>query len=127
MRRSTRFPLTMVLAAALAGCGWQGPPLAGYPGLQWQVISYYGGRATEANAMCPNPEIQAVTRAEVIEQTPERVVMDLHYHWVDDGQTVDTGEGGSRIVCADWGRRRFTFARNSAGGLEVVGMTGPQT
>lgn len=57
---------------------------------------------------------------------PKLVVMDLTCHGVGEGQTVDAGDGGSRIICTGRGRRRFTFARSSAGGLDVVTMTEPQ-
>jgi hypothetical protein len=112
----------------LAACGWQGPGLAGYPGLQWQVANFYDGRAMEADARCPNPRLVGFTRAEVVEDTPERLVMDLRYRWVDDLRTVDSGgrDGGSKIVCQDWGTRRFTFARARDGQLQVASMSGPQ-
>src|SRR5690349_21385330 len=45
--------IVVVPLAALAACSWQGPPLAGYPGLQWKVVSYYDNRAMERNAACP--------------------------------------------------------------------------
>jgi hypothetical protein len=116
----------LLLAIALGGCGWQGPPLAGHEGLQWQVISYYGSRAMEAEARCPTPQMGGIVRTEVVEETPERLVLNLRYHWVDDLRTVDTEGGGGKIICSGWGERTFTFARRSDGTLEVVGMTGPQ-
>jgi hypothetical protein len=119
--------LALALAAALAACAWQNTPLAGYPGLQQQIISYYSGRAMEAHALCPNPEITTITSAKVIEDTPKQVVMNIRYYWVDDGQTVDSGGQGSKIICQDFGRRTFTFARNAAGGLQVTGMTGSRS
>jgi hypothetical protein len=115
-----------LLAAALAGCGWQGPPLAGHEGLQWQVVSYYGGRAMEAQARCPNPQMGGILRTELVEETPERLVLNLRYHWVDDLRTVDTAGGGGKIICSGWGERTFTFTRLSNGALEVESMTGPQ-
>lgn len=126
----TTLPLRLAVVAplaALAACGWRGPGLAGYPGLQWDVVGFYGGRAMEANARCPNPRITTITHAEVVEEDSERVVMELRYRWVDDTQTVDSGaSGGSKIVCQGWGERRFTFDRRSDGGLEVASMTGSQ-
>jgi hypothetical protein len=118
----------LAAAAVLAGCGWRGPSLAGHPGLQWEVISFYGGRAMEENAVCPQPRITAVTRARVVEETPERVVMDVRYRYQDDGMTSDSGgSGGStKLGCAGFGGRRFTFARGGDGGLDPVAMTGPQ-
>ena len=115
-----------LLMLPITACAWQGPSLAGQEGLPWEVQSFYGARAMEANARCPNPQMTGITRSTVVEDTPERMVMDIRYYWVDDGQTVDSGGGGGKIICQDWGERRFTFARTTSGTLEVVGMTGPQ-
>ena len=109
---------------ALAGCGWQGPALEGHAGLQRQVISYYDDRATERNFACPNPRMQSVTSSQVVEDTPESVVMDVRYYRVDWSQASEVG-GGNVTTCRDWSERTFTFARASDGQLGVVGMTGP--
>ena len=114
-----------LLTTGLAGCSWQGPSLAGYPGLQYQVTSLYGDRAMEQNASCPNPRMWSVTKYTVVEDTPERVVMDIHYYWVDESQSIDV-QGSSMTTCRDWGDRTFTFAKTTGGGLEVVSMTGAQ-
>ena len=118
--------LIVATAAALAGCAAQGPSLAGYSGLQWEVISFYGARAMEEGAMCPQPQITAVTRTRVLEETPERVVMDIDYHYRDDTMTVEADTGGTKYGCDGFGERRFTFARGGDGGLDPVSMTGPQ-
>ena len=114
-----------LLALALAGCGWQGPALEGHAGLQYQVISYYNANASERQASCPNPEMQSITSSHVVEDSPEKVVMDIRYYWVDWSQATDV-RGGSMTTCRDWGERTFTFARTTSGGLGVVGMTGAQ-
>lgn len=119
MRRVTGLVAALMLSAA--ACSWQGPALAGYEGLQLQVQRFYSGRATERSASCPDPRITTVTRAEVVEETPERVVMFIRYHWRDDGQEVD---GGSRRSCQGFGGRRFTFVRTGGSGLEVESMSG---
>ena len=68
-----------------------------------------------------------ITRAEVVEETPERVVMDLRYRWADDSQSTDLDGGTFRGICEGRSDRRFTFARaNEGGGLEVEGMSLPQ-
>jgi hypothetical protein len=122
----TARPITLLLLpAALVGCGWQGPSLAGYPGLQHQVISFYDDRAMERSAACPNPEMQSITSNRVVEDTPERVVMDVRYYWIDWSQATDVA-GGSVTTCRDWSERTFTFARTTGGGLQVQSMTGPQ-
>lgn len=121
-----RLLIPTAVALALAACAWQGPGLAGQAGLQREVQSFYAARAMEANARCPNPRMTSVTSTDVVEDTPERLVLDIRYYWVDDGQTVDSGGGGSKIICRDRGQRRFTFARDPHGRLEVVGMGGAQ-
>ena len=109
----------------LLACNVPGPSLAGQPGLQWQVQSFYDGRAMERHATCPNPRMQTISRTEIVEDTPERVVMDIHYYWVDESQAIDV-QGSSMTTCRDWGDRTFTFAKTTGGGLEVVSMTGAQ-
>ena len=121
MRRSAAWVLTMGLSA----CAWQGPALEGHAGLQWQVISFYDSRASERQWSCPNPAMQSVTVSRVVEDTPEKVVMDISYYWVDWSQSVDV-QGGSVTTCRDWSERTFTFTKASDGSLQVQGMTGPQ-
>lgn len=113
------------LAAAPAGCGWQGPKLAGYPGLEWTITSYYDARAVEASAACPQPHMDGVSSARVVEDTPRNVVMDVRYHWRDESMGA-SGQAPTSIGCDDWGRRTFTFGKRADGGLEVLSMTGPQ-
>ncbi len=123
---SRRIRTALLAALALpAACSWQGPGIAGHEGLQHRVQSYYAGRAMERGASCPGPRMNTITHAEVVEDTPERVVMDLRYRWVDDRQTVDSGES-TRSVCQGSSGRRFTFARTGDGGLEVESMSGPR-
>ena len=122
----------LLLATALAGCGYQGPPLAGYEGLQFKVISFYEARAFEKDATCTRPRMTPV-RATVVEETPERVIMNVRYHFRDEGQ-IDFddddfppfGGGGVLGRCDDWAERTFTLVKNTGGGLDVVAMTGPQ-
>lgn len=111
---------------AISGCGWQGPSLAGHPGLQYQVTSFYADHAMERNSACPNPRMQAVTGYDVIEDTPERVVMNIKYYWIDDSQSVDVRGGGSVTTCQDRSERTFTFTKTSNGDLQVTKMTGLQ-
>ena len=117
--------LSLVAVSATAACTWQGPSLAGHPGLQHRVISYYDANASERSAACPNPEMQSVSSTRVVEDTPERVVMDIRYYWVDWSQASDIG-GASVTTCRDWSERTFTFAPRSDGTLDVVAMSGAQ-
>lgn len=124
----------VLLAAALGACSWRGPSLAGYDGLQFEVISFYDANAMEKNATCPQPRMQAVTRTQVVEETPQRVVMNIRYHFRDEGQAdrdsddgfPTFGGGGVLNRCDGFAERTFTFAKDTAGELDVVSMTGPQ-
>jgi hypothetical protein len=120
--------LSLLVLAAIAGCAWQGPSLAGYPGLQQRVISFYDARAMEENALCPQPRMTSIVRTNVVEETPQRVVMNLGYHYRDETMTADAGGpgGGTKYGCDGFGERTFTFARTGRGGLAVEAMTGAQ-
>jgi hypothetical protein len=109
--------LILLTGGLLAACAWPGPSLEGQPGLKWQVQSFYGARAIEANAMCPQPQMTAITSS--------RVVMDLRYHFREEGASIDV-DGGSKPGCDGFGGRRFTFGRTSVGTLAVESMSGPQ-
>lgn len=132
----------MIAALALAGCAQalQGPSLAGYPGLQWQIESYYSARALEENATCTQPRMR-ISGHQVVEDTPERLVLNVRYHYVDEGQRPDDdlGGGGFRFrfgtgggTCNDFATRTFVIAKGTGGGADarptafVVSMTGPQ-
>ncbi len=128
----TSIPFPRIAAASLfllalpMACAWDGPgALAEYGDrdLQREIRRYYEARATEDFARCPSPRISTLTRAELVEDTPQRVVMDIGYRWRDEGQTAD---GDSRTPCQGFGERRFTFARAEGGELSVERMSGPR-
>ncbi len=119
---------SLLLMLALGACA--GPSLGGYDGLQYKVVSFYEANALEKNAACPQPRMTPV-KATVVEETPERVVMNVRYHWWDERQNDSFPLGnatgtGSFGYCNDWSERTFTLAKNTGGGLDVVSMTGPQ-
>jgi signal transduction histidine kinase len=121
-----------VLAALLllAGCGYQGPAVAGYPGLQFKIESFYDSNATEQNWTCTQPRMRGVTGAQVVEETPERVVMNVRYYWYDEAQTIEEDNlpfpGPFFQRCNGFAERTFTFAKRTDGSLDVIGMTGSQ-
>jgi hypothetical protein len=110
---------------ALLGCASTDQPLAGYAGVQPQVMSYYDSRAMEMNAACPNPRMDTITQAQVVEETPEQVKMDIRYHWADESRVRDLGNGGSVLLCGDFATRTFTFDRQGDA-LTLTGMSGEQ-
>lgn len=112
---------------ALTGCGYQGPSVAGYEGLQYKIISFYDNKALEENASCTQPRMKAIIRANVIEENAERVVMNVRYRYRDEGQTSDNWFlGGTFFRCNDWAERTFTMVKNTADQVDVEKMTGPQ-
>ena len=70
----------------MSGCRLKGPALAGYPGLQNQIVGYYDNNALEQNATCTQPRMRSVTGTQIIDETPEQVVMAISYYWLDEGQ-----------------------------------------
>jgi hypothetical protein len=120
--------LVLVLAlgaAALAACGYQGPPLAGYPGLQLRVLNYYDGRGWEQGANCINPQMGAITVVRVVEDTPAKLVLDLRY-WYQSDDFGDRDIFFRPFSCRGWNQRTFVINKSPGGRLDVVGMSGPQ-
>lgn len=122
------------LAAAVAACSWQGPSLAGLPGAQYQVTSYYVNNAIEKGMSCTQPAMTPV-RATVLSDDGQRVELAVRYHWhwyPNNGGSrgmVVPGDGGSspnRGFCNGWDERTFTLSRNTDGSVTVVSMTGAQ-
>jgi hypothetical protein len=117
--------LALILAMFLAACNMQGPSLLGHPGLDSQIRFFYNDRATENNFTCNLPEM-SITRATILEDTPERLVLNVAYRWTDRtfGQPfgLQLGVGG----CGGFSERVFTMARRTDGTLQVVEMSGPQ-
>lgn len=121
MRRRTA-PAALLATLVLAGCAVDGPPLAGFTGGQWAVVSYYNRHAWEEGAICTSPQMR-VTGWRVLDATLERTIVEVRYHYHD--RSVDNGD---RQVsrCADWGVRQFTLVPTGDGRAVVREMTGPQ-
>jgi hypothetical protein len=129
-------------ALALGGCTElaHGPSVAGYPGLQYQIESFYSARALEENATCTQPRM-TISAYKVVEETPERLVLEVRYHYVDEGRrdfdrgAIDgamfgvPGVGGQ---CDAFATRTFVIAKAVGGAgsgrptAMVASMTGPQ-
>lgn len=118
------------LALLLAGCNVQGPGLAGYPGLQFQVISFYDTNAIEQNATCTQPRMRSVTGAQVIDENQQQVVMNIRYYWFDEMNTRDSDSLLAPAPflqrCNGFAERTFTFVKMTDGSLQVRSMSGPQ-
>jgi hypothetical protein len=134
MDAAGRLAAAMVIVAVCASCdpykmrAWE---LAGEPGLLFEIQQYYERNALEEGGRCPAPLLGGVTRTEVLEDTPERMVLHLTYGYRDmirDGEDCSEmrpARCGIMLECRGFAERTFTVAR-TADGLEVVDMTGPQ-
>ena len=79
----------------------------------------------EANANCPDPEINTITEAKVIDETQTQVKMGIRYQWTDEGRASNLGNGGSVNLCEGFATRTFSFAR-TGDALTVTNMSGLQ-
>jgi hypothetical protein len=114
--------LVTVLAA---GCTASRVPETGFgdpQAIERAVKSHYERHATEENRTCLSPFMYGVTRIDVVEEEPERLVLDVRYLYRDRNRD-DLGDAQGR-ACTNYAERRFTLRRDGPG-FEVVEMTGP--
>jgi hypothetical protein len=113
----------VALVVLLAGCAariesaYFGPPAA----IERIIMRYYERHASEGN--CFNPYIDGFTTLTVLEDTPDRLVVQARYFYRDRFQD---GGGGSGQLCAGFNERTFVLGRDADGAPIVVGMTGEQ-
>ena len=135
-RRHLRW-IAAMLALAIAGCSYVSPGVGvgsvlGYEGLGRQIETFYRQRAWERNATCTLPEIDAILRAEIVEEREDELTILVRYSWRDNARDFDDrgtraipGRIGGGTLCRGIDQRRFTLERVD-GGVRVVGMSGPQ-
>ena len=112
-------PLSVaVIAALVAGCAADArQPYAA------AIKRYYQAHASERNGRCLAPYIDGFTTLEVVEETPERTVVEARFlfrDWVKDGGDEPFSE------CVAYGARSFVLARGDDDGLQVTQMSGPR-
>jgi hypothetical protein len=122
-----KLSVCFVFATVLvAGCAASRVPETDFgepQALERAVMRYYESHATEENRTCLSPYMYGLTQVDVVEQQPERLVVDVRYLYRDRNKD-DRGDGLGR-ECSDYGERRFTL-RKAGAGFEVLDMTGPQ-
>ncbi|WP_027135961.1 hypothetical protein [Geminicoccus roseus] len=109
----------------LAGCAAT-TDLGPYSDLKWKIESFYRDHAWEEGARCVLPSM-SITQWEVLEETPEKLVVGVRYAWQDDrfgGYDPMLGRNEANI-CSGFNSRVFTVAKGPAG-LQVESMTGEQ-
>jgi hypothetical protein len=114
----------LVIAALVAGCAnapWQ-PPV-----YETAIKSYYEAHASEYNGQCLAPYIDGFTRIEVVEETPDRLVVDARYLYRDrvKDQRGSDDNGSFMRECVRYNQRTFVLARNDDQ-LQVTEMSGPR-
>lgn len=119
-----RYFAAATLIAAAAGCTSAGGPADS--SLRYEIVRYYARHAAEKNYMCLAPEIRGITRMEVVEDTPDRLVVRVRYNWVDSVYGEQDAEGTSVMLqrCNGFAERVFTIDRRD--GMRVVDMSGPK-
>jgi hypothetical protein len=121
-----KLSVCFVFAAVLvAGCAASRVPQTGFgepQALERAVMGYYEAHGSEENRTCLSPYMYGLTQVAVVEQQPERLVVDVRYLYRDRNKD-DRGDGGRE--CSDYGERRFTL-RKAGEGFQMLDMSGPQ-
>ena len=114
----------VVLLVACSGAriesAYFGPPGA----IERAIRLYHERHASEGGGRCFRPYIDGFTNLTVIEDTPDRLVVEARYFYRDRFQQGGAGEGGQ--TCTGFNERTFTLARDPDGRPVVVDMTGEQ-
>lgn len=79
-----------------------------------------------AEGSCFSPYIDGFTRLDVLEDTPEQLVIQARYFYRDRVQDGREGDGGGGQVCTGFSERTFTLTRGPDGRPVAVEMTGEQ-
>jgi hypothetical protein len=119
MSKQTTAPAAVVIAGLAWACAdapWQPPPY------ETAIKRYYEARASERNGQCLAPYIDGFTTLQVVEDTPQRMVIDARFLYRD--RIKDGGDQNSMMLgCTRYGARSFVLTR-SDDRYEVVEMTG---
>lgn len=118
-------PLATVAIAGLlvAGCAGAFDPPPAYEGA---IKNYYEAHASERSGQCLAPYIDGFTMVEVVEDTPERLVVEAGYLYRDRVKDRSEGAFGRTIrECSGYNHRSFVLARNEDA-LQVTEMSGPR-
>jgi uncharacterized protein YcfL len=106
----------VIFAALLASACTTTQILPGHPDAIPAIESFYDRNAWEEGARCVGPSM-SVTRAEVLEETANRLVVQVRYYWRDNRLMSDRGAS----TCSGFATRTFTLENGA-----VVSMTGEQ-
>lgn len=111
-----------LIAGLLAGCTnmpWQPPAY------ETAIKRYYEAHASEKTGRCLAPYIDGFTRVQVVEDTPERMVVEARYlyrDWVKDQSGADDQPFSE---CVGYNGRSFVLDK-AGDSFQVAGMSGPR-
>jgi hypothetical protein len=110
-------------ALLLAGCS---SVLGEQSELDGTIERYYEAHASERGGQCLAPYIDGITSADVVEESPDRLVVDVRYLYRDRIKDQPRDNPANALIgCVGYGERQFVLARNGDT-LTVQEMTGPR-
>jgi uncharacterized protein YceK len=122
--------------ALLAGCATRLPrtSFAEPAALDRAMTAYYDAHATEEHGYCLTPYIDGLTHIDVVENQPDKLVVDVRYLYRDrskyQGAQNPSAPSGTHSTthdeCTNFAGRQFTFGKGKSGEVEVLDMTGPR-
>ena len=121
-------PVCLSLIVLLAGCSTgrlPGTSFAEPAALEQAMTRYYEAHATEQHGYCSTPYIDGLTQVQVVDNRPERLVVNVRYLY-RDRQKDGSGASTDGNECTGYAGRNFTFGKSEAGGVKVLEMTGPR-
>lgn len=116
----------MIGALLVAGCAVSRMPSASFAeplALEQALKRYYQRHASEEHGYCRSPYIDGLTRVALIEDQPERLVVDVRYFYRDRSKDDGGGDTNRGSECTGFAGRRFALGKAEAG-VEVLEMTG---
>ncbi len=121
---SRRFVWLGLLAVLVAGCATWLPStsFAEPAALERAMKDYYGAHATEQWGYCLTPYIDGLTQVAVVDEQPERLVVDVRYLYRDRHKGSE--QNSFVTECVSYAGRQFTFGKGPAGQVKVLDMTG---
>jgi hypothetical protein len=113
----------LLAALLLAGCT---SAFGEQSELDGTIERYYEAHASERGGQCLAPYIDGITRTDVVEDDPARLVVDVSYLYRDRIKDQPRDNPAEALIgCVGYGTRRFVLAR-SDDTLTVEQASGPR-